>query len=364
MVQELEEFCRRRQWTFYPKTDLNVSDEEVSSCLLRKEKETEYNRQTIIDICSSFFGRGPLTVIPLRRKGTFHSLYRIVFPDAERYIARANILVHSSRAFEFLVDGWVTKVLNQKGVPTVAVYRVDLSREICPFDYEILSEAPGKPLTAFEDKNTQYIDPQLLSELGRIVAKIHDIEMDGFGLLDVRSVVGQQNARGKGLLQTWKEYILFNLNEHIKTCLDIGAINRQEGARIAEVFDRASWILEDAPSCLLHGDLGNHNVFSDGERITAVIDWEDCLCGDPVFDIAFWGTFCRDYMLDPFLQGYRAVRLLPKDFDTRYWLYYLRIALSKTVHRYRFRYPDRPGRPPASLRIQKGLERLKSLGWS
>ena len=361
VAHEIEEFCLRRQQTFYPKTDLDVSDGEVNSFLLRKEQETEDNRQTIIDICSSFLGRDPLAVIPLHGKGTFHSLYRAVFPDNERYIVRVNF--HSNRAFEFLIDSWVTEVLKRKGVPTVAVYRVDLSRETYPFDYEILSEAPGKPLSAFEDEKTQYINLRLLSELGQLVAKMHDIETDGFGLLDVRSVLDRQDARGKGLLQTWKEYMFLNLDEHVTICANIGAINQQEEKRIAKVFSHVSWILEDTPSRLLHGDLSKHNIFSDGEHITGVIDWEDCLCGDPVFDIAFWGTFYRDYMLDPFLQGYRVVRLLPKDFEMRYWLYYLRIALSKTVHRYRFRYPDRPGRPPASLRIQKGLERLKSLGW-
>ena len=226
-----------------------------------------------------------------------------------------------------------------------------------------MGEAVGKQLRAFEHEASQYIQPQLLVELGQLVAQIHGVQTDGFGLLDVRRIINKQHTQGKGLLETWGEYIVLNLEEHIKVCLDIGAINREECRRITLLFDRASRILENDKSCLLHGDLGGHNVFSDGERITAIIDWEDCLCGDPVFDIAYWGTFYRDYLLDPFLKGYRMIRDLPEDFEVRYWLYYLRIALSKTVHRYRFRYPDPPNRPPASLRIQKGLERLRSLGW-
>jgi Ser/Thr protein kinase RdoA (MazF antagonist) len=144
--------------------------------------------------------------------------------------------------------------------------------------------------------------------------------------------------------------------------MNIGAINQEECRTIAKAFESIYRISRDVRASLLHGDLGHHNVFSDGQHITAIIDWEDCLCGDPVFDIAFWGTFCRDYMLDPFLKGYRTIRQLPGDFELRYWLYYLRIALSKTVHRFRFGYPDRPGRPPASLRIQKAVEKLRSLG--
>jgi aminoglycoside phosphotransferase (APT) family kinase protein len=162
-------------------------------------------------------------------------------------------------------------------------------------------------------------------------------------------------------LQTWREYVLLNLDEHVEACRAAGAISREEVARITEAFDRAAHILEDAPSRLLHGDLGAHNVLSDGERLTALIDWEDALCGDPIFDIAYWGTFVRDEMREPFLEGYRAARALPADFERRYWLYYLRVALSKTVHRQRFGYADRAaGRPPASQRIRKGLERFEA----
>jgi len=112
---------------------------------------------------------------------------------------------------------------------------------------------------------------------------------------------------------------------------------------------------------LLHGDLGSHNVFTDGRDVTAVIDWEDALSGDPVFDIAFWATFHPDRRHAAFLDGYRAVRALPADFEWRFWLYYLRVALAKTVLRHRLGITDRPGRLPASRRIQKGLERVEAL---
>jgi hypothetical protein len=37
-------------------------------------------------------------------------------------------------------------------------------------------------------------------------------------------------------------------------------------------------------------------------------------------------------------------------------LYFLRVALAKTVVRHNLGLRDRPGRPPASLRIQRGLQ--------
>jgi hypothetical protein len=194
------------------------------------------------------------------------------------------------------------------------------------------------------------------------MARVHGIETDGFGLLDVRSVVMHPGTPGKGLQRNWQEYIMLNLEDHLRICCGIGVIDAEESLKISKCFDSGAPLIKNVSSSLLHGDLGHHNVFSDGTRITAIIDWEDCLCGDPAFDIAYWGTFHQDELLIPFLHGYRKARIVPDDFEERYWLYYLRIALAKTVHRYRFQYQDVPGRPPASLRIQKALNRVRALG--
>lgn len=361
MLQGLTEFCLQRRSIFYPKTDLYISDEQIST--LRAAHARTPSVDAIAEVCNRFFGRNPASVEWLTGVGTFHRLYRVAFSEEEAYIVRTGVFGEDRRAFEFFVDDWIAKTLGRRMAPIVPVYWIDLSRAYCSFDYEIVGAAAGVQLKQLEDPDTQAVDPQLLFELGCLVAHVHAVETDGFGLLDIRSLIERPHERAAGVFQTWQEYLLLNLDQHVRVCLKIGAIDQQEGANIRCIFDHAASHLPVVASHLLHGDLGHHNILTDGERITAIIDWEDCLCGDPVFDIAYWGTFCRDIMREPFLEGYRTIRELPEDFETRYWLYYLRVALSKTVHRHLFRYQDHPGRPPASLRIQKGLERLRSFGW-
>jgi Ser/Thr protein kinase RdoA (MazF antagonist) len=165
----------------------------------------------------------------------------------------------------------------------------------------------------------------------------------------------------QGSLGTWPEYIVLRLPEHLDVCSRIGAANHQETRRIEATFESAMNLLASFTPALLHGDLGSHNIFSDGTNITALIDWEDSLSGDPVFEIAFWATFHPERRHAAFLDGYRSVCPLPDDFDLRFWLYFLRIALAKTVLRHRLGIPDRPGRSPAAARIQRGLHRVESL---
>jgi hypothetical protein len=49
----------------------------------------------------------------------------------------------------------------------------------------------------------------------------------------------------------------------------------------------------------------------------------------------------------------RATRL-----PIRFWLYFLRVAVAKAVHRRRFGYPDRPDRPTAAHRIRYAFGEL------
>ena len=358
--KELRKFSRRRRSIFYLKADIDVPDDVLSSLRNRKMEDTSINDFHITEICKHVFNELPLATVSLSDSGTFHSLYRIIFPNGRSYVLRVNVLSHLYRGFYFYIDEWVVEALKQKGLPSLEIYFVDLSQKLCPFDYQIVEEAKGEPLNMME--MDEEFDKKFIFELGRTIAGLHTIVTESFGLLDVSCVMKEQ--KGKGLIDSWEEYIFLNLDKHIKTCYEIGAITLGEGRIIETVFKHAHPLLENVTSSLLHGDLGNHNVFSDGRCITGIIDWEDCMSGDSIFDIAYWGTFYAndtDKRHQLFINGYKSLRQLPKDFELRYWLYYLRVALAKTVHRYRFKYPDRPGSLPSSRRIQKGLRKVEPL---
>ena len=136
------------------------------------------------------------------------------------------------------------------------------------------------------------------------------------------------------------------------------ALRKQTIPICIAAFDRHGDCLQVPGGVLLHGDLGSHNVLTDGDRLLGLIDWEDAVAGDPVYDIAFWATFHPAARRTIFLTGYRDVRALPDDFPLRFWLYFVRIALAKAVHRRRFGYPDRPDRPTAAQRIRSALDEL------
>lgn len=353
MLDSAVAYDQHRATIFYPKTDLPEHVHIYPALNAARDQDLLHNLDIVRDICSRIWQTPPIQILPIATAGTFHLLYKIEFSQA-CYVIRLNRRPEHHRAWEFLLDGWIYPKLASLNLPCPSTIAIDCARMHSPTDYQIMTYVPGMMLNVFQDAQTQHMSPTLLQAIGRYVAQVHTISLAGFGPFSVASL---NQPSPSGIHASWHDYIFLRLDQHIDLCLAIKAITTIEAVTIKTLFHDHSKIFECGSPVLLHGDLGNHNFLSaDGLSITALIDWEDCMSGDPVFDIAYWGTFFRDHMRHDFLAGYASIAKLPDDFELRYWLYFLRIALSKTVHRFRFGYSDALGRPPASLRIQRGIE--------
>ena len=105
-------------------------------------------------------------------------------------------------------------------------------------------------------------------------------------------------------IRDWRDYMMLNLEAHVARCRAIGAITSDQSEAILEIFTDHAAVCIDVPARLLHGDLGNHNIFVQNNAVVALIDWEDALIGDPAFDVAMWLTFHPPCRHAAFLQGY------------------------------------------------------------
>ncbi|MBN2446035.1 MAG: phosphotransferase [Phycisphaerae bacterium] len=358
LLCEAEAFVRQQRAIFYAKTDTPCPDD-----VLRSLKAPRHAGVIAIDelahVCAEVLGKRPAFIESLAQQGTYHALYRVSVAGQCSLILRLNVLSDRQRDFQLYVEQAVSDLARAAAIPAPRVVHLDTSRRRCPFDFALLEEAEGQSLRTL-DHDDALILPWL-AELGRVTATLHSIERPGFGWIDVRPLLARGPARLEGIFSDWADYVLLNLDAHLRTCVAINAVTLDETRRIEALFERHRDLLVGVPAALLHGDLGNHNIFIDGQRISAVLDWEDCLLGDPVFDIAFWATFHPRRRHQVFLDAYQDIRPLPADFEPRFWLYFLRVALSKTVHRWRFGTPDHPDRPPASRRIQLALESLEPM---
>ncbi len=360
--KNLEHYLALKRSQFYFKADVQLEDSVLAGLKQQRQALRPFFVADVDRLCQAFFKQKMKEIVPLSSGGTFHLLYRVTDLKDKHYVVRLNLPEFGGIAYEFLIDQWIYGLLKKKKLPTLQVHVVDLSRTQFPFDYEIIDCAAGKQLNLLQDPETQYLSPSILESLGQFLAALHSIRVSRFGPFDISSLGKSVHHKVQGVHKTWRDYIFCNLDEHVAFCLNIRAIDEAQAERIIKLFQHLSPLLIIDKPVLLHGDLGNHNIFSDGKKVTALIDWEDCMAGDPYFDVAYWGTFYRDHYRSQLLEGYCQKSLLADDFEIRYWLYYLRISLSKTVHRYRFGYQDVPGRSPASSRIGRALDNFTQHG--
>jgi len=346
--------CKKDIFSF--KTDI---DAQVLRAHSVAQVEVQAQAQGCIeDICRDTFGESPCRVVPLK-PGACHVLFQVGLPDHCQYIIKFRIFPVQHRAFEFLNEHWVAQYRSEGGFKSPEVIRVDVSRKLCGWDYQILELLSGIGLKDIEDDASQFIDGDILFKVGQSLAHIHQVQGQCFGFPKVVALLNSGFQGMVGNHASWESYLRTRLDEHIAVCYDNQAIDRQEAGYIERLF--ADFQYPQSRASILHGDLGNHNIVILKNNEIGFLDWEDMIVGDPVYDLAYWGTFMRDDQISGLLKGYVVQKALPDNVEVCYWVYYLRIALAKTVYRLRLGVPQRPDRPPASLRIQKAIKHIKGM---
>ncbi len=157
----------------------------------------------------------------------------------------------------------------EAGVPEPEIYHV-LTREDGLGDGFIMEWLEGEALGARIVRSEAYarIRPHLARECGKILAKIHAIDLQDTGLDRNLAVIPPEEF----VMQTWERYQLLDTPQPM-------------------IDFTAKWLLENLPEdyrlSLVHNDFRNGNVMISEERVVAVLDWEVAHIGDPMRDLGW-----------------------------------------------------------------------------
>jgi hygromycin-B 4-O-kinase len=115
---------------------------------------------------------------------------------------------------------------------------------------------------------------------------------------------GWFDETGRAFAHSWREYLLSEAEGWEKL--------REEGQELVgrdpgDLLDLYRSLIDSCPEerVLVHGDFGSNNVMVSEGQITAVLDWDHAMYGDPLFDVAtarFWATWldCMAQQIDFF----------------------------------------------------------------
>ncbi len=185
------------------------------------------------------------------------------------------------------------------------------------------------------------------------MARLHRIKVENFGPFDNGLA---QEGRLSGLHPTLATAVRAGLDFNLDVLVAQEVFTKKERGAIEELFDSGNPSLQCGQSVLVHNDFADWNLLTDGKTITGILDWDECVGGDPISDIACWSTFFPPERLTGMLHGYWQEAKKPQHFEEKFELLRLRYTISKMTLRLR-RYT---WQPDASVRegIDVGKQHL------
>ena len=210
------------------------------------------------------------------------------------------------------VEASLMRAAGDAGVPEPTVYYI-FQRDDDLGDGFVMSWVGGEALGAKIVRSPEFasIRPQLAFECGRILALIHEIDLDRYGLRDQLA----EMSPAVFLDQMLERYDLLDSPQPM-------------------IDYAAEWLRDHLPNpsklTLVHNDFRNGNFLLEPSGISAVLDWEVAHIGDPMRDLGWictnsW-TFGGDQPVGGFgsmedlFAGYESVTGVPVDPDhVRFW---------------------------------------------
>lgn len=239
---------------------------------------------------------------------------------------------------QLAVESAVMDRVRALGVRTPLVHGVDASRKAVPFAWQALERIASPDLNHWF-KQGKLKTSDVAHEIGVAVATWQNFTPSGFGPIDAERWV--ESGVLAGHHERYTDYFCLRLQEHLDFLVGRDFLSEPERLEIAEAIATHSLLLELEQGCLVHKDLALWNVLGQPDQITAFIDFDDAISGDPMDDLSLLGCFHDAEFLEAALAGYQTVRALPEQWRRRFWLHLLRNMIVKAVIRVGAGYFDR-----------------------
>ena len=228
------------------------------------------------------------------------------------------------------VEVCVMAKVRARGVPTPEIFAADASRRQVPFAWQIM-ELVAEPDLNRHFKAGTLQAAEIAEQIGRYVATWQNVRVDGFGFFDPETAQSQATLQGSH--PTYATYFHTRLEAHLAFLIERGFLSAGQIDAIRRTIEDHRSLLALSHACLVHKDIALWNVLGTERKVAAVIDWDDCIGGDPMDDLSLLGCFHDGEFLRHAFGGYLKVRDLPRDYLPRFWLHLLRNMIFKAVIR-------------------------------
>lgn len=187
----------------------------------------------------------------------------------------------------FAAERWALDRAREAGLPTPQVLHIERVAldEGQSVTFCIEHKLPGTPLDLLLDQGRW--PERAIGELGRLLGALHEVRTDGFGYL-------QPDGRG------WPITFASIMLDLIPQATDVRAAadHWQVDARLIDLgldmLQAGKELYSYDDPRLVHGDFSLDHILIEDDRVTGIIDMQECAGGHPAADIAYWMAISVD----------------------------------------------------------------------
>lgn len=341
---------------FYWQTDRKISAEEAAliwkdrhSAITNEELFTKINEQLHDDKLKYI---EPLDLDAQTSVGNVNSIRIGVLESGKKVIIRCH--PKGVKNGYFYSESLASKIALDYGIPAYKTYAI---HDLCSDDdisYQVIEKLSGDSIQFYLREHPEK-EEQLVYEMGKTMAKLHNIKVDGFGPFSNEKA---KEGHLVGTYKTLQESINAGLDENLDRLVKYNILSREVANKMKVLFENNP-LLDSTESVLVHNDFADWNLLTDGNTVSGVIDWDECVGGHPIQEIACWSTFFDPERIGSFLKGYYSETKKTENFEELFQLFRLRYTISKMALRIkRYTYEQSPF---LKSMIEKGEKHLEEL---
>lgn len=332
-LESINDAITDRSHVFYWQTDRALTPEQAA--WIWSDRHSGLESDEIISKVNNVLVDQKIVSIEARNEddqknlGNINSVRGGTLDDGEDVIIR----IHPKGVANgyFSVESLISKQLKELGLPAYGTYAIHDSESIDDFAFQVIEQLPGFTLQTWLNEHPED-EEKLLMAAGKMLSRIHKIPTKGFGPFDNEKA---KNGDLVGIHPTLVDSARASLENNLEALVNFEVLTQHQSDAINEMFSSNNPFLNCENPVLVHNDFADWNMLTDGNDVTGLIDWDESISADPIFDIACWSTFFDPNRLEKFLEGYRSEVGEIKDFKEKFELYRLRYTISKMTLRLR-----------------------------
>lgn len=329
-LKEINERISDRSECFYWQTDRKISAEEAGmiwkdrhSAITNDELLEKINKQLVNEKLAFI---KPLDLEAQTSLGNVNSIRIGVLESGEEVIIRCH--PKGVKNGYFYAESLAAKIALENGIPAYKTYCIHELENENDISYQVIEKLDGDTVQ-FALKNNPLKEEKLVFEMGKTMAKLHKTKTVGFGPFDNELA---KSGKLVGRHSSLKESISAGLDENLERLVKYEVLTLEMADKMKRLFEDNDLLNSDI-SVLVHNDFADWNLLTDGNTITGVIDWDECVAGNPIQEIACWSTFFDPERIKPFLEGYFSETKMYDNFEETFQLMRLRYTISKMALR-------------------------------